>query len=129
MEHAYAQALWEMAKGGMDGKKAVHALRELLIRTGREALLPRIGLVFARIAERESKKHAVTLSIARESDERTAHREAKKVLSEMGVETKNLKTHIDGTLVGGWRLDGGEILIDNSYKKKLLSMYNRVVSV
>lgn len=128
MEQDYAQALWKMTEDEMDAKKAVHALHELLVKTGREALLPRIGRAFARIAERESKKNDVVLSVARESDERTAHREANKVLSEMSVEAKELKTQVDDTLIGGWRVEGREMLVDKSYKKELLSLYNRVTS-
>lgn len=128
METAYAQALWKMVEGGMTPVKAVHALRDTLKAHGREQLLPRIARAFARIAKREAKKTDVVLSVAREKDERRAHKEIKELLSRMGVEAKALKTQVDDTLIGGWRLEGRETLTDVSYKKALLDLYARVTS-
>lgn len=128
MEQAYAQVLWKMVEGGMTPAKAAHALRDTLKAHGREQLLPRIARAFARIAEREAKKTDVVLSVAREKDERRAHKEIKEMLSRMGVETKALKTQVDDTLIGGWRLEGRETLTDVSYKKALLDLYARVTS-
>ena len=91
MESAYAQALWKMVEGGMSPAKAVHELRDLLKARGREALLPRIGRAFARIAEREGKRTGVTLSVAREKDERAAKSAVKQILAEFGVEPKEVR--------------------------------------
>jgi F0F1-type ATP synthase delta subunit len=128
METAYAQALWKMVEGGMTPAKAVHALRDTLKAHGREALLPRISTAFARIAEREAKKTSVVLTVAREKDERRAHRDIKGLLSQLGVEAKDLKTQVDDTLIGGWRLEGREHLADASYKKQLLELFSRATS-
>ena len=114
-----------MVKKGMDAKKAVSALREILARHGRQELLPRIGRAFERIAKREQAKSAVVLSVAREKDARKAEREAKDFLKDVGVDAKEISIHIDDTLIGGWRIEGREHLHDASYKKSLLSMYNR----
>ena len=128
METAYAQALWKMVEGGMTPAKAVHALRDTLKAHGRETLLPRIARAFERIAEREAKKIDVVLTVAREKDERRAHKEIKETLSQLGVEAKNLKTQVDDTLIGGWRLEGREHLVDASYKKQLLELFSRATS-
>ncbi|MBI5457187.1 F0F1 ATP synthase subunit delta [Candidatus Kaiserbacteria bacterium] len=128
MERSYAQALWKMVEGGVTPAKAVHALRDTLKAHGRDALLPRIASAFSRIAEREAKRTDVVLTVAREKDERHAHRDIRGLLREMGVEAKDLKTQVDDTLVGGWRLEGREHLVDASYKKQLLDLYTRVTS-
>lgn len=128
METAYAQALWKMVDGGMTPAKAVRALQETLKIHGREALLPRIARAFARIAEREAKRSDVILTVAREKDERHAHREVKGVLSAMGIEIKDLKTQVDDTIIGGWRLEGREQLVDASYKNQLLELFNRATA-
>lgn len=117
-----------MVEGGMTPTKAVHALHEILKTHGREALLPRIASAFVRIAERETKRTDVVLTVAREKDERRAHKEVKELLSAMGVETKDLKTQVDDTLIGGWRLEGKEQLVDASYKNQLLELFNRVTA-
>src|SRR3989338_7653539 len=128
MEQSYAQALWKMVEGGMTPAKAVRALQETLKVHGREALLPRIASAFARIAQRETKRSDVVLTLAREKDGRHAHKEIKEMLTRMGVTSKDLKTQIDDTLIGGWRLEGKETLVDASYKNQLLELYNRVTA-
>jgi len=124
METAYAQALWKMVEGGMSPAKAVHALRDLLKARGREALLPRIGRAFARIAEREGKRTGVTLSVAREKDERDAKNAVKEILAKLDVEPKEVSIQVDESLIGGWRLEGRECLVDASYKRVLVDVYN-----
>ena len=126
MEQAYAQALWQMIVGGTPHDTAVRALRESLAAHGRVALLPRIGRAFARLAERESKKRDVFLTVAREEDVKHAEKEAHEAISALGVQKHDLKTRVDDTLIGGWRLEGRETLVDASYKKQLLDIYGRV---
>jgi|SRR3989344_2090629 len=128
MQEAYAQALWKMVEGGLTPAKAVRALEVTLKTHGREALLPRIASAFARIAQRETKRSDVVLTLAREKDERRAHKEIKEMLTRMKVDSKDLKTQIDDTLIGGWRLEGKETLVDASYKNQLLELYNRVTA-
>ena len=124
MEQIYAQALWQMIESGTQPKKAVHALVESLKLKGREALLPRIARAFERLAEREMRKNALVVSVAHEKDGSAAKREAKKLLEEMGSDSKDLEVKIDQSLIGGWRLEGNGTLVDRSFKKSLLEMYN-----
>src|SRR3989338_7805840 len=124
METAYAQALWRMVTDGKTPHAAVDALRTLLTREGREALLPRIARAFERLAEREMHKTDMILTVAREKDERAAKQKAKVILAKLKIETDDLKTRVDDTLVGGWRLEGRGMLVDASYKTQLLDMYN-----
>ena len=136
MQEAYAQALWKLVEGGMTPTKAVRALQETLKTHGREALLPRIASAFTRIAEREAKRSDVVLTVAREKDIHRARLEAKKYLEGMDAKSarggsalgRDLKTQVDDTLIGGWRLEGRETLTDASYKKALLDLYTRVTS-
>jgi len=125
MENAYAQALWRTVENGMAPKKAVEALHEALMRTGRTALMPRIAHSFARLAARESGKDRLVLSVAREKDERKAKAAAKEVLAQLGAKAGEMEVAVDESLIGGWRLEGREILHDASWKKDLLSIYNR----
>ena len=125
MEQVYAQALWEMIKKGTEPKKAVHALHETLVARGREVLFPRIAKAFERIAARESNRSDITLHIASAKDEHHAKAAAKKVMAHMKLEEKEItNVRIDESLIGGWRIESGEQLIDASYKKHLLSIYN-----
>lgn len=128
MEQGYAQALWKVIQGGTPAAKAVQALTDTLTAHGRLALSPRIAKAFARIAQAESERNTIVLTVARDKDERHAHTEAKKVLVEMGIEAKDLKTEVDDTVIGGWRLEGRGILVDASHKKQLLDIFSSVTA-
>ena len=128
MEDSYAQALWQMVEKGIKPKEAVAKIREALEKRGRLSILPKIGRAFARIAARESAKRAVVLSVANEKDAVDAKREMKDIFHEMGVEAGDVEVRLDETLIGGWRFEGREPLHDASYKKYLLSVYNRATT-
>ena len=128
MEQAYAQALWQMVEGGMTPSKAVHALEAALKQHGRVALLPRIARAFERLAERDARKNDLVLTVAREKDLAHAKKEAAQMLSSLGIESSDLKTQVDDSIIGGWRLEGKEHLVDASYKKQLLDIFNSAVS-
>lgn len=126
METAYAQALLKTIEGGTPPGKAVHALKEVLRKHGRESLMPRIARAFARVAGRQLQKSGYTLSLAHPADEARARAAATRALAAMGVQRPSVTTRTDDTLVGGWRLEGGDHLIDNSHKKHLLDIYKNV---
>ncbi len=128
MEKAYAEALWGMVKSGKDPQKSVEGLRDALMERGRLALMPRIARAFGEIAERAAKQDTVTLTVAKENDVHKALKEAHAYLEKMGVEKDDVKTRVDETLIGGWRLDGRERLVDASYKNELLALYNRITN-
>lgn len=123
MEKTYARALWEMIGRGAEPRAAVQALHHSLQERGRQSLMPRIAVAFAHLAGRESKKNAAVLSVAREKDAHT--REIKEALGEIGVDPRDVTVTVDPHLIGGWRFEGGGRLVDASYKKYLLDVYNR----
>jgi F0F1-type ATP synthase delta subunit len=118
MESFYAQALWKSIQKGTDPKEAVASLVRILKDESRLELLPRIRLAIKRIAARE-KNMRPRMYIAHEKD-------AKHALAQGGVHDADV--HVDATLIGGWRLETSETLIDNSFKKALLGIYTRATS-
>lgn len=118
----------QLIEGGMQPKKALHALVESLKVKGREALLPRIARAFERLAQREMHKNAVVMSVAKEKDVHAGKRDAKELLETIGAESKDVEVRIDEDLIGGWRLEGRGMLVDRSFKKALLQMYNRATA-
>ncbi|HEY4500982.1 MAG TPA: F0F1 ATP synthase subunit delta [Candidatus Paceibacterota bacterium] len=123
----YAEALWQTIKKGESPKKAALALKMTLERHGRSMLLSRIPRALARIAAREERRDGVVLSLAREKDAASAHKEIAETLLKMGAKKEDIKTVIDSDLIGGWRLEGRGELIDRSHKKQLLSIYENVI--
>jgi len=127
MEKAYAQALWQMIESGMEPAKAVQAIHAQLQAQGREALMPRIARSFEHLAARESARDTITLTVADKAHEHTAHKEASAHVATLGrsdLPKSQIEVKVDPTLIGGWRLEGQEHLVDASYKKHLLAIYN-----
>ena len=118
MEKNYAHALLEAIHKGMDSKKAVESLKNMLERQGRLELLPRIVHALRRIDERE-KATRPRVYVADEEH-------AKKAFAESGVSEADVC--VDQTLIGGWRVEDRERLIDNSFKKHLLSIYSNITA-
>lgn len=125
MEKAYAQVLWQMIEKGAKPKEAIAQLHWALQRAGRENLLPRIAHAFKRVALRHARRNEIVLSVARTKDGEKAKREVKEILAELDARAGDLTLRVDDTLIGGWRLEGRERLHDASFKKQLLSLYNR----
>jgi F-type H+-transporting ATPase subunit delta len=129
MENLYAQALWQVVTKSQ-GKAAhadpVHTLHAKLKSEGRAALMPRIARAFERIALREAARTTIVLTIADSVDAVEAEKSARATLSSINLSDVHFETRVDPSLIGGWRLEGHEQLVDASYKKHLLALYQNV---
>jgi F0F1-type ATP synthase delta subunit len=85
--------------------------------------MPHIAKALERLAARVSQKETIVLSIARKQDEHKTLAQAKSALAGLSASRDEIEVRIDETLIGGWRLEGGEHLVDASYKMQLLDMY------
>ena len=126
MQNAYAQALWKLIEGGATPKSAMKSVHSALEARGRLGLLPRISRAFSRIASRTFARDNVVVYVAHKKDEGSALRQAGPILKRAGIKTKDVEICVDENLIGGWRLEGRELLHDASYKKQLLDIYERV---
>jgi F0F1-type ATP synthase delta subunit len=117
METAYARALWNLIANGMKHADAVKAIALSLEAKGRGALMGKVARAFERIASRETMRSQTVLFVAKEAD-------AKKAMLESKVADADVV--VDSSLIGGWRLMTADTLVDASWKKHLLSMYNRI---
>lgn len=124
MEQAYAQALKELIDAGKSPKQAVSLIHTSLKARGRSGLISRVGHAFAQLIAREERKSGITLLIARAADEKTAKKEAAAFIPKEA----EVVVRIDDGLIGGWRLEGGGQVVDASFKKHLLSMYNHATN-
>ncbi len=118
-------ALWQLIERGETPHQAVVMVKKNLDLKGRTAILPKVARAFEKIAAREIRKRTMQLTVARIGDFEKALRGAKEALLEAGIREIDLVESIDESLVGGWRLEGHDTLIDNSWKKSLLTIYNR----
>ncbi|TSC85874.1 MAG: hypothetical protein G01um10148_782 [Parcubacteria group bacterium Gr01-1014_8] len=116
MEKSYAQALWNCVERGMEPAHAVRSLHQGLERRGRASLWPQIARAFERLASRESQKNRSVLIVADKSHEKEARKES---------DAEDARLVVDTGLIGGWRFENNEQLIDASFKKNLLELYQR----
>ena len=126
MQEEYAEALRKIIENGSSPKSAVKAIHTALYLRGRSALLPRIARAFARIISRMESRDRIVLKVARESQGKKHLKEVSRMLTDLKIKSSDVKIVADNCLIGGWRLEGREILRDASYKKQLLDIYERV---
>lgn len=122
MERAYAQALWRTIEGSEKPDLALKRLREVLAKHGREALLPKIAVAFKRLAERASANETRLLV----ADEHHAKSAVKEMVTLLNREDGDVRVCVEPSLIGGWRLEERERVVDASFKNHLLSIYNQV---
>jgi F0F1-type ATP synthase delta subunit len=123
MDKVYAQALWHVIKDGEDPAKAISSLHGVLVRRGHTGLLHKIAHAFKQQVAHVEQRNTVTLLVADKKDETQAKREAATSLVKLQLEDRHVITRVDHTLIGGWRTEGREHLVDASYKKFLLEIY------
>lgn len=116
MENGYAGALMRLIEKGVSPKEAVGSIERALRLRGRVLLLPRVGRAFARMSAQKVTKSQSLITVARAEDEEVARKASG--FTEAVV-------HIDPSIIGGWRAERADTLVDASYKKHLLAIYNR----
>ena len=122
MKNLYAQAVYNAAqKDGADAKKLVAQLVTYLKSNGREKLLPSILQDLRRLEEREAKLEPV-VEVAHEKDAAHALKEA----AAHGIHAT--KTHVNKTLIQGWRATGNGKLLDHSAKRSLIEIYRNAIT-
>src|SRR3989344_924553 len=126
MDKAYAQALWKIIEDGADPKATVKTLYEVLKARGRLGLLPKIARAFKLLSSRVEARNEVVLKLARSSDAKGALKEASGLLKDIGIKADDVKVSIEENVIGGWRLEGRELLHDASHKRQLLDIYENV---
>jgi F0F1-type ATP synthase delta subunit len=118
MEKLYAQALWKAIENGRSPKDAVESLAKLLKKQGRLDLMSKISRAFVRLAE-ANRGNRSRIFVAKQKD--APHALAASGMSEADV-------CVDESLIGGWRLEGGNEVVDRSFKKYLLDIYTSSIT-
>jgi hypothetical protein len=120
----YTEALLGMVERGKTPKEAVHALAKHLEARGMKGALQGLGSALKRREAAEKRRNEVAIEVAAHSQSAHAKKEAAEHLKDLGVDDVVIRE--DDTLIGGWRLVGKGVLVDNSFKKHLLSFYKQL---
>jgi len=122
----YAGAVIEMTKRGATVKDAVHTLAKHLERCGMTSAMGRLRAALEKRAVAEMRRGKTVLEVADRHHAAHAKKEAAEHLNALGISAEDIAVHEDDSLIGGWRLMGKSTLVDNSFKKHLLSFYKQI---
>lgn len=117
----YSKAVSELIRDGMTFDTALTNLKRMLQARGHTRLYRKILTLLIIDSEKEEKENAVTLILAHKEDEAKYSKEIKEARTMGNTETH--QTRIDQTIIGGFIIQGGQQRIDQSYKRRLLTLY------
>lgn len=111
----YAKAIFDLTGNEKNTDSIVLGLIRSLKFRGALALLPKILSAYEKLSYRDNTKKN-TITVAREADIIEA-------IKLSGVEVDDIIVAVDERLIGGYKLEQGGKLLDNSFKAKLLQIY------
>lgn len=116
LAHAYASVLRENPSA--DNVKQTLAYMKS---RGHLSTLPQV----VRILEREKGANEAVVTVARESDVKKFREDIAKALTELGESEHSIA--VDPHVVGGYIVRGRSKAIDRTYRKALVSIYQRTI--
>ena len=122
----YAEALIAMTEGGASPKEAVATLARYTDVRGIQGIMKRLPAILHRHALAHAREREVVLSVARERDAAHAKSEITELGKDLGADIHAVRVAVDDSLIGGWRLTTRNMLVDNSFKKQLSTIYSRI---
>ncbi len=117
--NVYAKAMHLLHLEGKSDSEVVSGTITTLKKRGAVRLLPKVLKAYKHLADRAQSTSSV-LTIARASDKAAALVESN---AKEGTVVK-----IDSGIIGGYRLESGSSLVDNSFKTRLLQVYRNATS-
>jgi F0F1-type ATP synthase delta subunit len=121
----YSRAVMELVKDGMAVDSAIANLKRTLESRGHVRLFPKILKSLLVLQEGEQRNKNFVLILAHEDDALKFKDEIRKALLQIGG--THYETRIDPSITGGYIIEGGEQRIDQSYKRRLLTLYRSLI--
>lgn len=123
----YAKATYQAIEEGLSVQKAFAQLDVLLKKKGHTKLKAGILRALLSHTNRQQTSDAPTVTLAREKFWDKYRHEVARALEGLGVEGKPTIVE-DTNIVGGYRVEYKDKLLDNTYKDKLLALYRKVIT-
>jgi F0F1-type ATP synthase delta subunit len=121
----YSHAVLELIQDGMSTDEAFRGLTYTLIKRGHRSLYPAILRELERHVDKLSEMNTVTVTLAKHDHESKLKAEITEALTLLGTTTYTIRT--DSTITGGFIAEGQGKRIDESHKKKLLTLYRTLI--
>jgi F0F1-type ATP synthase delta subunit len=122
MKNHYIQALLQMIAEGSDIDLVLKGLSTILKAKGHTRLHASILHGVLRVLSAESLSHTTRVVTASETDAIKFAVAIKHALRELGTEEGGV-VEVDDSLIGGFIAEHNNVIIDTSYKAKLVSLY------
>lgn len=128
LPESYGKVLYDMSQTA-DAKgqsRFFDNLIKTLTKQGHTRLLPAILRTYQAHTDADKKQNTCTLICARETDIKKYHKELKQFAGDNAC--LHMETILDERIIGGFILRKHTVVLDNSYKNKLLLLYRSVIA-
>lgn len=122
---AYAHALYTLTQDdhGRNEQSTFENFVALLKKKGHIKLLPNILTSFEALLNSKRDETTLVMTCARKKDFAKFRAEFKEHFTHQDTDTSFTEEIIDNSIIGGFIIKRGDIVVDASYKKKLLTLY------
>ena len=123
----YSSALFELLAKGSQGDALLESLQSLLKKKGHERLYASILKDLLAKFEKDKQRNSIQVMVGREKDIPHLKESILEAMATLGTE-KEFLSHVDTTLIGGFKIKSHDKVIDRSYKKQLLTIYRSLTT-
>lgn len=125
----YAQALRDLVRDTDVSKHAEisDTFVKVLKKKGHISLLPTILKEFEKYRMRDLDTKRVILTVAKNSDAEKYKDEALNHVASL-EKGDHIGVKVDKRLIGGFKLESGDMVVDGSYKRRLLNLYREIIT-
>lgn len=121
----YIKAALVLIAEGYDPDALLTKLKALLEKKGHTGLYPQILKGLHTALEQKSVAAVPVVRVAHDADTQKHAEKVKAALAQLGA-AETFTTHTDDSLIGGFVVEHNHKIIDNSYKRQLVSLYREV---
>ena len=125
MKKDYIKAVLEMMAEGVAPEAVLTGLGKTLEAKGHTRLHASVLRGVLRVLETQKTKTVATVTVANK-EALSSHTSAIKSALVALDAGDTYETKIDGTIIGGFAAEFNNVLIDNSYKAKLVALYRKL---
>lgn len=127
MEKVYVHAVMELLEGGSNIETVLGNLRIVMEKRGHAKVLPTVLRAVVRALEQGGAESVATITVAREADATALTADIKAALTALGADGAHT-TIVDDTIIGGLIATYNHRQIDQSYRTKLLNLYQAITN-
>lgn len=125
--HDYSSALFDLLTQKKRGDEIFVSLKSLLKKKGHEKLYTAILKDLSKKMTKSSEQGSVQVIVGRKKDIKDLEDSILKAISSLGSKYE-YTTQVDPTIIGGFKIISKNKVIDQSYKKQLLTIYRSLTT-